>query len=117
MAVFKQLRVVEVGSVTVVRFVNSKVVDETEIQELGNELFSLVEQDKRESLLLNFEDVKFLSSAALGKLIKLDKIVKSNAGKLKLANIRPEILEVFTITRLDKLFDIKGSESEALSAF
>lgn len=117
MAVFKQLRVVEVGSVTVVRFVNSKVVDETEIQELGNELFSLVEQDKREALLLNFEDVKFLSSAALGKLIKLDKIVKSNAGKLKLANIRPEILEVFTITRLDKLFDIKGSESEALSAF
>jgi anti-anti-sigma factor len=117
MSVYRQLRVVEVGSVTVIRFANSKIVDEAEIQELGSELFSLVEQESRESLLLNFEDVKFLSSAALGKLIKLDKIVKSNGGELKLANIRPEILEVFAITRLDKLFDIKGSESEALAAF
>ena len=117
MSVFKQLRVVEVGSVTVVRFANSKIVDEAEIQELGSELFSLVEQEKKESVLLNFEDVKFLSSAALGKLIKLDKIVKQGGGKLKLVNIRPEILEVFTITRLDKLFDIKTSESEALAAF
>ena len=35
--------------------------------------------------MLNFEEVGFLSSAALGKLIKLDKTVKRHGGKLKLA--------------------------------
>ena len=69
------------------------------------------------SELLNFSNVEFLSSAALGKLITLDKKVKANGGRLKLSNIRPEIYEVFAITKLNKLFDIKDEEADALSAF
>ncbi|MCA9184704.1 MAG: STAS domain-containing protein [Pirellulaceae bacterium] len=117
MAGYQQIKVTEVGDVAVVRFKHRRIIDEAAIQELGDELFALVEQEKREAILLNFEDVEFLSSAALGKLIKMDKKVKSAAGKLKLASIRPEIYEVFTLTRLDRLFDIKDSEREALAAF
>ena len=64
-----------------------------------------------------FSDVEFLSSAALGKLITLDKKVKMAGGKLKLSNIRPEIYEVFAITRLNKLFTIYDDEGEAVAAF
>jgi anti-sigma B factor antagonist len=67
--------------------------------------------------VLNFSSVGFMSSAALGKLITLDKKVKAKGGVLKLCNIKPEIYEVFAITRLDRLFDIKKDESEALAAF
>jgi anti-sigma B factor antagonist len=80
-------------------------------------MFKLVEQDHRKNLLLNFFNVEFLSSAALGKLITLDKKVKANGGRLKLSNIRPEIYEVFAITKLNKLFDIKDDETDALAAF
>ena len=76
-----------------------------------------MEQEKRKNLLLNFSSVEFLSSAALGKLITLDKKVKANGGRLKLSNIRPEIYEVFAITKLNKLFDIKDDEADALAAF
>ncbi len=105
------------GEVTVVRFVDRKILDEANIQELGTELFKLVEQEKRKSLLLNFSNVEFLSSAALGKLITLDKKMKALGGKLKLSNIRPEIYEVFAITKLNKLFDIKDDEADALATF
>ena len=105
------------GEVTVVRFVDRKILDEANIQELGTEMFKLVEQEKRKNLLLNFSNVEFLSSAALGKLITLDKKVKANGGRLKLSNIRPEIYEVFAITKLNKLFDIKDDEADALAAF
>ena len=81
------------------------------------ELFGLVEQERRRNLLLNFTNVEFLSSAALGKLITLDKKVKANGGRLKLSNIRPEIYEVFAITKLNKLFDIKDDEADAIAAF
>ncbi len=117
MAAFRRLAISEVGDVTVVRFVDRKILDELNIQELGQELFQLVEQDHRAKLLLNFFNVEFLSSAALGKLITLDKKVKAHNGKLKLSNIRPEIYEVFAITRLNKLFDIKDDEADALAAF
>lgn len=117
MADYRRLDVSETGDVSVVRFVDRKILDEANIQELGSELFALVERENRKQLLLNFSNVEFLSSAALGKLITLDKKVKAAGGKLKLSNIRPEIYEVFAITRLNRLFDIKNDETEALSAF
>ncbi|HQU43865.1 MAG TPA: STAS domain-containing protein [Pirellulales bacterium] len=117
MAAHRRLEVSEVGDVTVVRFVDRKILDEASIQELGTELFQLVEQENRGKLVLNFSKVDFLSSAALGKLITLDKKVKARSGKLKLSNIRPEIYEVFAITKLNKLFDIKDDEADALAAF
>ncbi|HEY1599580.1 MAG TPA: STAS domain-containing protein [Pirellulales bacterium] len=117
MATLRHLELTDVGDVTVVRLTDRKVVDETNIQELGRELFALVEEDQRKNLLLNFSAVGFLSSSALGKLITLDKKVKAHGGKLKLSNIRPEIYEVFAITKLNKLFEIKDDEAEALAAF
>ncbi len=65
-----------VGDVTVVRFVDRKILDEGNIQEIGQELFDLVEKEGCKKLLLNFSTVDFLSSAALGKLITLDKKVQ-----------------------------------------
>lgn len=117
MAGHRRIAVTDVGEVTIVRFVDRKILDEANIQELGTELFKLVEQEQRKKLLLNFANVEFLSSAALGKLITLDKKVKANGGQLKLSNIRPEIYEVFAITKLNKLFDIKDEEADAVAAF
>ena len=54
------------------------LIDAANIQELGDELFSLVEKESRKNLLLNFASVEFLSSAALNKLIILDKKVKAH---------------------------------------
>ena len=102
---------------TVVRFRDHKIVEDVNIQELGSEMFQLIEVENRNKLLLNFSAVDFLSSAALGKLITLDKKMKAHGGTLKLSNIRPEIFEVFTITRLNRLFDIKDDEADALAAF
>jgi anti-sigma B factor antagonist len=113
----RRVDVSEVGEVTVVRFLDRKILDAANIQELGEELFALVEQESRKSLLLNFSSVEFLSSAALNKLIVLDKKVKAAGGVLKFCDLKPEIYDVFVITRLNQLFDIKQSESDALAAF
>jgi anti-sigma B factor antagonist len=117
MAGYRRLEVSELGDVTVIRFRDQKIIEDINIQELGQELFHLVEVESRKKLLLNFSSVDFLSSAALGKLITLDKKVKANSGSLKLSNIRPEIYEVFAITKLNRLFDIKSDEADALAAF
>jgi len=117
MAEYRRLEINEVGDVTVVRFRDKKIIEDINIQELGQEMFRLIEEDNRNKLLLNFSSVDFLSSAALGKLITLDKKSKAHGGVLKLSNIPPEIFEVFTITKLDRLFDIKDDEADALADF
>jgi anti-sigma B factor antagonist len=117
MTAYRHLDVNEVGDVTVVRFRDHKIVEDINIQQLGQEMFQLVEADSRDKLLLNFSAVDFLSSAALGKLITLDKKMKAHGGTLKLSNIRAEIYEVFAITKLNRLFDIRDDEADALAAF
>ncbi len=107
----------EVGDVTVVRFADRKILDTLAVQELGNELFALVDEENRANILLNFTGVEFLTSAALSKLITLEKKVRRAGGKLKLSNVRSHIYEVFEITRLNRVFDIRDSDSEALAAF
>ena len=52
-----------------------------------------------------------------GKLITLDRKVKGIGGKLRFCSIRSEILEVFRITRLDRLFTIKDNQEQALDGF
>ena len=117
MTAYRHLDVNQVGDVTVVRFRDHKIVEDINIQQLGQEMFHLVEMGNREKVLLNFASVDFLSSAALGKLITMDKKMKAHGGTLKLSNIRPEIYEVFAITKLNRLFDIKDDEADALAAF
>ena len=68
-------------------------------------------------LLLNFGNVEYLSSAALGKLITLNKKLQAVGGRLILCNIDPQIYEVFEITKLDKFFNIQKEEQTALQAF
>ena len=116
MANQRRIKVTQSGQVSVVTFNDSKIIDEVEIQEFGQELYDLVERDERKKIILNFGNVEFLSSAALGKLIGFDKRIKQNGASLMLSNIRPEIYEVFAITKLTKLFDIRDDEADALAA-
>jgi anti-sigma B factor antagonist len=113
----RRLEVEEIGEVTVVNFVDKKILDEQNIQTIGEQLFSLVDEQGRKKLLLNFSNVEYLSSAALGKFITLNKKVNAVAGKLILCNIDPQIYEVFEITKLNKLFNIQKDEQTALQAF
>ena len=50
-------------------------------------------------------------------LINVNKRVRERNGQLRLANIKPQIFEVFVITKLNKLFRIMGNRAEALASF
>ena len=115
MGTMRRIEVSESANVSVVRFKDQKIIDPEAIQELGQELFDLVENEDRKKLVLNFSNVEFLSSAALGKLITFEKKAKRRDAELILSNISPEIFQVFAITNLDKLFQIKDSEADALA--
>ena len=113
----RRLEVEDIGDVTVVNFTDRKILDEQNIQVIGEQLFSLVDEAGRRKILLNFGNVEYLSSAALAKLITLNKKVQQMGGRLILCNIDTQIYEVFEITKLNKLFNIYPAEQEALQAF
>ena len=107
----------EVDGVTIAKFIDKKILDENNIQMIGNQLFGLVDDDGRKKIVLDFSNVEYLSSAALGKLITMNKKVGEAGGNLRLCSIRDDIFEVFKITRLNKVFDIRGTQQDALAGF
>jgi anti-sigma B factor antagonist len=107
------LKIEESPQATVVRFADRKILEELSISRIGDELNSLVVDKPGVKLLLSFEEVEHLSSAALGMLITLNKRVAEQSGKLALSDISPQIYEVFKITRLNKVFDIYDDVNQA----
>src|SRR4028119_65312 len=93
----QRIVVEDVGDVAVVQFVDKKILDEQNIQMIGDDLFRLVDELGRRKLLLNFTNVEFMSSAALGKLIRLHQRLTQVGGKLILCGISKDILQVFTL--------------------
>lgn len=113
----RRLDIEEIGSVTVARFLEKKILDEANIEMIGQELFGLVDQDGRKQIVLDFDLVEYLSSAALGKLITMHKKVSAAGGKLTLCNIQKDILDVFKITQLHKVLTLCTDLDDALSKF
>jgi anti-sigma B factor antagonist len=113
----QRLNVTEHKDVKVVDFVDSKILDEANIAEIGHHLIGIAEAGDRPKLLLDFGNVDHLSSAALGMLINVNNRVKQQNGQLRLSNIRPQIMEVFEITKLNKLFKILPTRAEALASY
>ena len=103
--------------IRVVEFTNNKILDEANIADIQNTLNAMVEEEPQPRLLLDFSNVDHLSSAALGALININNKIKAKNGQLRLANIKPQIREVFTITKLDKLFRIYPARADAMTSF
>jgi anti-anti-sigma factor len=98
--------------VDVPRFVDGAVIDQC-----YREIVEMLEKTDESNVLLHFGRVGFMSSAALGMLIRVQKKCKEFAISLKLCNISPDIIEVFRITGLNKVFDIRGDAAGAIEAF
>ena len=118
----RHLRLENIDGVTVVSFVDTKIVTEENIQEVGDQLYSLVEDEGHKQILLNFGNVQYLSLSASGSGQADQPQEEEGRGgqtvqSLKLCCIHPDLLEVFRITRLDQVFEIFPEEQTALDKF
>ena len=98
----------------IITFTDERILEEKDIEAVQQGLMSVVEQTERINLVLDFSNVKFLSSAVLGLLIRISKKVYERDGQLKLCNINPKIYEIFKITRLTKIFEIYPDTENAV---
>jgi anti-sigma B factor antagonist len=111
------LKITEEKNIRIVEFTNNKILDEQNIKEIGDALSAMIADREFPKILLDFANVDHLSSAALGMLINVNKGIKEKNGQLRLTNIKPEIFEVFVITKLNKLFRIMPTRAEAVASF
>jgi len=91
---------------TFVTFEDENILEEAQIRMLQTSLEPVIEKNKDNQLVLNFANVRFMTSAMLGLLVRIHKRVGERGGKLELRNLDKNLRKLFQITQLTKVFNI-----------
>ncbi len=93
-----------------------RLVDDMALQDVQRELLEMLGQSDGR-IVLDLGRVGFVSSAALGLLVRIRKRCGEGDISLKLCGVGPAIDETFRITGLNTLFQIYPTSEEALASF
>ena len=91
-------------------------LDVTVATEVEEQLIKLIDDEGEKHIILNLEQVEYMSSSGFRACIAILRKLKQRNGSLKLCNIRPSVKRIFDVIELTSLFDIFDSEDAALKS-
>jgi anti-sigma B factor antagonist len=108
----------QAGKHTVVDFLTPSLMNPQELEKIGASLFKMVDEEKRDRVVLDFSKVKYLSSQAIGIILTLNKKLSGGSAggeNLVLCGVGPQLMQLLKITRLDRILTIKDNQKEAVT--
>mgnify|MGYP001587724953 CR=1 FL=1 len=91
-------------------------VDSATAPDLENALKQLVDGDKTQ-IVLDLNDVEYMSSAGLRAMVSTLKAVKRINGDLRLCAPSPRVSEVLRLAGLTSIFNLYPTQAEAVDSF
>jgi anti-anti-sigma factor len=71
----------------------------------------------RVDVVLNFRDVPYIDSTALGELVRAHLSIARRKGRLTLLHLPPRVRELLATTRLLPVFEAFNDETEAVTSY
>ncbi len=81
------------------------------------ERFDKLLAEGEHNFVIDMGGVDFIDSSGLAAFVRLFKRVRIGEGDVKLCGLRPEILKIFELTRLNRVFDIFDTRAEAVESY
>ena len=106
---------VEEGEISILKLQEARLIYEC-LDPIQEKFVSMVESGKRK-IIMDFTQVDYIDSFAVGFIMDMYRRVNSNNGLLKLTGLQPRVKKILTITRVDNVIDIHADIDEALKAF
>jgi anti-sigma B factor antagonist len=115
---FKHIRIRDANGIAVVQFVNSQLMFATDVvDEIGDELESLISDRPFSKIVLDFSDVQYVSSMMLAKLAKLQQHTDAVKRQLRLCGLGPVLQDTFRIGHFERLFSVYDDAESAVQSF
>ncbi len=102
------------GEIVIARFVVANLNDEENIDQLGQELFTLVDQYGFLKVALNLGVVEYVTSSVLGKFITLHRKLHRVDGKLVICGLQKIVADVMRTSKLSQYFNVADDEAGAI---
>ena len=110
-----RLRIGESRGITVVKFVDNALVQDTDIHEVEQELIDLVDSGRRR-IVMNFGNVENMSSQVASILTHVHQLCLDRGGLLRICRLGPKVASVFGMLGLKDVLEIYHDERPALEA-
>jgi anti-anti-sigma factor len=94
----------------ILTFLAPRLLDEGKIRLAGDELLAAAGQVGDKTLVLGMEQVEYMSSHMVAKLLAVQQRLQGQGGKLVLADVQPRIYSTLRTANLDKVFDMRPLE-------
>lgn len=107
------LQVTRYQDLTVVKFIETSILDTLAAQTMGKDLFKLVDEDRCRRIVLDFSSVQFLSSSMIGVLLVLANKARTIDGSVVILGMRPQMREMLELTKPDKLLKFADTRTGA----
>jgi anti-sigma B factor antagonist len=108
------LDVTRSGDIAVVRC-RGRIVFGLEADDLRGVILSVLKETSR--IVLNLAGVVCMDSTGLGTLVASLISARNRGAEIKFAALSPRARRVFTITKVDRQFEVYDSAEEALKSF
>jgi anti-sigma B factor antagonist len=92
-------------------FVKDERIDAHNSADLKDFILHMIEQGQI-NLIVQMENVRFVDSSGLGALLSGFKHAEAKSGKLSLSNLQNQVLSMFELTRLNRVFEIYADLNE-----
>jgi len=86
-------------------------IDAHNSNELKEYLLELIEKGEKH-IIVQLAHVRFIDSSGLGALLSGHKHMAMKSGQFALANIQQQVLSMFELTRLNRVFEIYTDSNE-----
>ena len=107
------LRVEQSDGVTVVGFAERTELDSLSSDQVGRELFALVEEEDPPNVVVDFTNLDFLSSQAIGVLLTLRLKAARTGAEVVLAAVPSKFDEIFKLTNFEQLYQVFPTVADA----
>jgi anti-sigma B factor antagonist len=104
------------GEVTVARFTVPRLTEDVNLEQLGHELFTLVDQFDCRKLVVRLDSVEYVTSSGLGKLIALHRKMHRKKGNVVFSEPQPAVTDILKTSKLNTFFQIADSLPTAVEA-
>jgi anti-sigma B factor antagonist len=91
-------------------------LDSNTSQGFEKKIFQAID-DGSKSMIIDFRDLDYISSAGLRVILKATKALKREEGKMMLCDMQDYVKEVFEIAGFDSFLPIVGTMDDALQSF
>lgn len=86
-------------------------IDAHNSAELKQYILQMIERGENH-IIVQLEHVRFIDSSGLGALLSGHKNTITKSGRFVLTNIQQQVLSMFELTRLNRVFEIYANVSE-----